>query len=132
LSCAMATQRIGARARNVSPAALLSVRSLIGTAGIDGSPVCPAEPLLRHLEPSSPLFGVRRTLCQAFALFRVSQVLVSLTHRLPRIPKQLGPELRLLYCLGKLGEAGRNCPRTNLVALSKMSSDFGADLLLFP
>jgi hypothetical protein len=112
-----ATPPIGARARNVSSAALPSVRFLIGTASIEGFPVRPAEPLLRHLEPGSPLFGVRRTLCQALALFRVSQVLVSLAHRMPRIPKLLGPGLRPFYFLDKLGEAGGNCPRTNLVVL---------------
>jgi hypothetical protein len=91
----------GASARNVSFAALPSVRFLVGTAGTEGFPIRPAPPLLRHLEPGSPLFGVRRTLCQAFALFRVSQILVSLAHRMPGMPKLLGPELRLLYCLGK-------------------------------
>jgi hypothetical protein len=39
-----------------------------------------AEPLLGHLEPRGPLLVIMETLRQAFALFRVGQILCSLAH----------------------------------------------------
>jgi hypothetical protein len=101
--------------RSSSPAALPSIRVLTGTARIDGSLVRPAEPSLRHLEPDGLLAGILGNLSHPLALFRVSEILVQLTH-----PNSLSrsPRLGTFLFRRQNTRTVRNCPRTRLVVFS--------------